>query len=382
MDYNTEYMQRALELAKEAYNLGEVPVGAVVVCKTNGKIVGEGYNLRESAKNALAHAEIIAINNACKTLGGWRLVDCSIYVTLEPCPMCCGAIINARIDDVIFGASDAKSGSVLSVTEMFSLPYNWKPNFISGVLESQASQLLSEFFKELRQRKKIMIIFGIDTSGKTASVAIYDSQTQTFLGQTSIYAKTTHSQLLMPLCSDLLDKVGLSISQIDLFAAANGPGSYTGLRIGVSAIKALSYGLSKPCTGVSTLEAEAYCHKSGGGVICSVITARADLIYTAAYKLLGCKLTEIIPQQLMKISDLKKNLLKFKDNVFFCGDAADEVSFECAKNFENVYKNTVSRACGVCEAAAYKTEEDSYELEVNYLQKVKAEKDLEKIQNK
>ncbi|MBQ1464325.1 MAG: nucleoside deaminase, partial [Ruminococcus sp.] len=94
-----EFMRRAMELAAQAADIGEVPVGAVVVKKSTGQIVGEGYNRRETGKNALAHAEIIAIDQACRTLGGWRLPDCAIYVTLEPCPMCCGAIINARIDD-------------------------------------------------------------------------------------------------------------------------------------------------------------------------------------------------------------------------------------------------------------------------------------------
>lgn len=147
------YMEKALELAKKAYELGEVPVGAVVVKNSSGEIVGEGYNLRETAKNALAHAEIMAINDACRRLGGWRLPDCSIYVTLEPCPMCCGAIINARIDNVIFGAKDCKSGSAVSVQQMFELSYNWKPKVISGVLEAECSGILSEFFTELRRKK-------------------------------------------------------------------------------------------------------------------------------------------------------------------------------------------------------------------------------------
>lgn len=146
------YMEKALELAKIAYSLGEVPVGAVVVRKSDGEIVGEGYNLRESSKNALAHAEIIAINDACRRLGGWRLPNCSIYVTLEPCPMCCGAIINARIDDVFYGASDQKSGSAQSVQQMFELPYNWKPHLFAGDMADDCSALLSQFFRELRRR--------------------------------------------------------------------------------------------------------------------------------------------------------------------------------------------------------------------------------------
>ena len=149
-----DYMKRALELAQEAFEDGEVPVGAVVVKKTTGEIVGEGRNRRESEKNALAHAELSAINEACRKLSGWRLPDCAIYVTLEPCPMCSGAIINSRIDDVYFGAYDMKSGSVESVQQMFNLPYNHKPNVYGGICEQECSEKLSEFFKYLRQKRK------------------------------------------------------------------------------------------------------------------------------------------------------------------------------------------------------------------------------------
>lgn len=148
-----KYMSRALELAREAFDEGEVPVGAVVVKKTTGEIVGEGRNMREKAKNALAHAEIMAIDEACRTLGGWRLPECDIYVTLEPCPMCCGAIINSRIDNVIFGAYDVKSGSAVSVQKMFELPYNYRPEVTGGVMEEECSAILSEFFRQLREKK-------------------------------------------------------------------------------------------------------------------------------------------------------------------------------------------------------------------------------------
>jgi tRNA(adenine34) deaminase len=148
-----KYMSRALELAREAFDEGEVPVGAVVVKKTTGEIVGEGRNMREKAKNALAHAEIMAIDEACRTLGGWRLPECAIYVTLEPCPMCCGAIINSRIDNVIFGAYDVKSGSAVSVQKMFELPYNYRPEVTGGVMEEECSAILSEFFRQLREKK-------------------------------------------------------------------------------------------------------------------------------------------------------------------------------------------------------------------------------------
>lgn len=147
-------MKRAIELAELAASNGEVPVGAVVVKKTTGEIVGEGRNMREGSRNALAHAEIIAIDMACRTLGGWRLPDCAIYITLEPCPMCCGAIINARIDEVIFGAYDVKSGSAVSVQKIFELPYNYRPEVVGGVMEKDCADVLSLFFRQLREKKK------------------------------------------------------------------------------------------------------------------------------------------------------------------------------------------------------------------------------------
>ena len=124
-------MKRAIELAELSESQGEVPVGAVVV--KDNVIVGEGRNRRETGKNALYHAEIEAIDNACKALGGWRLWQCVMYVTLEPCPMCAGAIINSRIKKVTFGAYDKKAGSFGSVTDFNSLPYNHKPQIEGGV---------------------------------------------------------------------------------------------------------------------------------------------------------------------------------------------------------------------------------------------------------
>ena len=148
------YMQIALELARQAYEINEVPVGAIVVKKSTGKIIGKGYNRREIDKNPLAHAEIAAIKQAAETLGGWRLLDCDIYVTLEPCPMCCGAIINSRIERVIFGAFDSKSGSVESIINMSDLPFNHKPKIVSGIMQKECSEILSDFFTELRKRLK------------------------------------------------------------------------------------------------------------------------------------------------------------------------------------------------------------------------------------
>lgn len=150
------YMRRAIALAMQAAALGEVPVGAVIVQKRTGKIVGEGYNRRETDRHALAHAEISAINAACRTLGGWRLPDCVLYVTLEPCPMCSGAVIQSRIDEVYFGAYDPKSGAVCSVEQMFDLPYNYHPRATGGILSEECAGLLRCFFKELRERRRAM----------------------------------------------------------------------------------------------------------------------------------------------------------------------------------------------------------------------------------
>lgn len=147
-------MERALELAKYAASLGEVPVGAVIVHNPTGNIIGEGWNTREGVKSPLAHAELMAIDNASKRLGGWRIVDSEIYVTLEPCPMCAGAIIQAKLDRVIFGAYDEKSGSVSSVQKMFAFTYNHKPEVTEGFMEAECKALLREFFRSLRSRKK------------------------------------------------------------------------------------------------------------------------------------------------------------------------------------------------------------------------------------
>lgn len=147
-----QFMQKALELAKISAEEGEVPVGAIIV--RGDEIVGTGRNRREYGKNALYHAEIEAIDNACKTLGGWRLWECDMYVTLEPCPMCAGAIINSRIKTVYYGASDLKAGSFGSVVDFNSLPYNHKPEIVSGVMQDEARKMLSDFFKGLREKKK------------------------------------------------------------------------------------------------------------------------------------------------------------------------------------------------------------------------------------
>ena len=145
-----DFMKLALELAKEAADDGEVPVGAVIV--RNGEVVSTGRNRREKSKNALLHAEIEAIDSACKKLGGWRLWNCEIYVTLEPCPMCAGAILNAHIPKVFFGAYDFKNGSCGTITNLFEMPYNFKPELEGGIMQEECAAVLKEFFKNLRNR--------------------------------------------------------------------------------------------------------------------------------------------------------------------------------------------------------------------------------------
>lgn len=142
------YMQEALALARQAFDEGEVPVGCVIVC--DGTIVGRGRNRREGDKSALAHAELEAIGEACRTLGGWRLWKCTLYVTLEPCPMCAGAIVNARIPRVVYGASDKKCGAVRSVCTLFDMAFNHHPQVECGILEEECGRLLTEFFQKLR----------------------------------------------------------------------------------------------------------------------------------------------------------------------------------------------------------------------------------------
>jgi tRNA(adenine34) deaminase len=149
-DAHSGYMRAALKYARRAAKLGEVPVGCVIV--RNGEIVSYGYNRRERDKNALRHAEIIAVDRACRRLGGWRLWECEMYVTLEPCPMCAGAILNARIRTVYYGASDPKAGALGSVFNLFELPLNHRPEIVRGVLENECSTLIKEFFIKLRNK--------------------------------------------------------------------------------------------------------------------------------------------------------------------------------------------------------------------------------------
>lgn len=147
---DVEYMREAMREAELAASEGEVPVGAVIV--RDGRIIGRGRNARESGKNALAHAELIAINEACRELGGWRLMGCKLYVTMEPCPMCAGAIVNARIPEVVCAVKDAKAGAFGSVIDLNTYPLNHKTAVSYGVCERESLKLVTDFFTDLRKK--------------------------------------------------------------------------------------------------------------------------------------------------------------------------------------------------------------------------------------
>lgn len=147
-----QLMRLAIKQAEQAAAEGEVPVGALIVQK--GEVISLGRNRRELGRNALYHAEIKAIDRACKKLGGWRLPHCELFVTLEPCPMCAGAIINSRIERVVFGAFDQKAGSFGTLVNLAELPYNHRPQIVGGFLEGECAGLLTDFFKALRKNKE------------------------------------------------------------------------------------------------------------------------------------------------------------------------------------------------------------------------------------
>lgn len=154
MEAKEKYMRQAMKLARKAAELGEVPIGCVI--EYQGKIIGRGYNRRKTDKNTLAHAEIIAIRKACKNMGDWRLEDCTLYVTLEPCQMCAGAIVQARVKKVVIGCMNPKAGcagSILNVLQMEE--FNHQVEIERGVLEGECSAMLTEFFKSLRKKLKI-----------------------------------------------------------------------------------------------------------------------------------------------------------------------------------------------------------------------------------
>lgn len=152
LNIDQEFMKLAIKEARVAAGEGEVPVGAIITL--GDEVISLGRNRREKGKNALYHAEMEAIDRACRKLGGWRLCRCDMYVTLEPCPMCTGAIINSRIKRLVFGAYDERGGACGSVLDLTSFPFNHKPEIVGGVLLEECSSLLRDFFRELRANKK------------------------------------------------------------------------------------------------------------------------------------------------------------------------------------------------------------------------------------
>ena len=146
-----KYMKEAIRQAHKAWKLGEVPIGCVIV--RDGRIIARGYNRRNTDKNTLAHAELQAIRRASRIAGDWRLEDCELYVTLEPCPMCAGAIINSRLRRVVYGAADPKAGCCGSVTDLFAMPFNHRPAVERGLRAAEASALLEAFFVRLRAER-------------------------------------------------------------------------------------------------------------------------------------------------------------------------------------------------------------------------------------
>ena len=151
-EQDREYMSLCLALAKEAAERDEVPVGALIV--QNGRVIASASNTREGSKCATHHAEILAIEEACRTLGGWRLPNCTLYVTLEPCPMCAGAIVNARIDRVVYGAPDPKGGALGSLINLAEVPLNHKPRVERGVMEAECAEVLTAYFRRKRKARE------------------------------------------------------------------------------------------------------------------------------------------------------------------------------------------------------------------------------------
>ena len=151
MNNDELYMKEALDLAKRAEEMDEVPVGAVIV--RDGEIIARAYNRRQTDKCATAHAEILAIEEACRTLGGWRLPGAVMYVTLEPCPMCAGAAVNARVERVVYGASDIRFGALGSLLDLSSFPLNHRPEVTAGVMAEECRTILSEYFRRKRKKK-------------------------------------------------------------------------------------------------------------------------------------------------------------------------------------------------------------------------------------
>lgn len=219
-----------------------------------------------------------------------------------------------------------------------------------------------------------MIMLGIDTSGKTASAAVCTENA--VLAQTTVYTKLTHSQVILPICKDVLKSAGLTLSDVDVIAAAAGPGSYTGLRIGIAAVKAMCFALDKPCIGISTLEALAYNVSLHKGVICAVMAARLDLVYCAVFRSDGRNITRLSEDEILPTDELIKRLEAFNEDVVTVGDAAEKLAGERFMTAPPHLK--LQLASSLCAAGFTKKPYSPDSLEAAYMEITKAEKDLNK----
>lgn len=228
-----------------------------------------------------------------------------------------------------------------------------------------------------------LLTLGIDTSGKTASAALFDADNEVFLAGTSLYTQKTHSQVIMPIVKDILAQTGKTVGDIDLIAVADGPGSYTGLRIGVAAVKAMGFALDCKCCGVSTLEALAYNNIAHKGTICSIMKARGELVYTCSYKSDGYGLEPLCDEQIIPRDQLAEFLAFNGTEALLCGDGAADffTAYRSPMFIIAPPQGRLQNAYGVCLGAMSKQPVTADELEVSYLQKVKAEKDLQDKMN-
>lgn len=218
-----------------------------------------------------------------------------------------------------------------------------------------------------------MTLLGIDTSGKTASVALCTEDK--VLAQTTVYTSLTHSQVILPICNDVLKNAGVELSDVDGIAVAMGPGSYTGLRIGISAVKAMSFAQNKPCIGISTLEGLANNVSLHRGIICAVMAARLDLVYCALFESDGCKVKRLTDDEIVALEELKAKLEKYDGSIAVVGDAADKLNGN--KFIIAPPHLKLQLATGLCAAAFDKELGTPDKLDAAYLQITKAEKDLQ-----
>ncbi len=218
-----------------------------------------------------------------------------------------------------------------------------------------------------------MTLLGIDTSGKTASVALCTEDK--VLAQTTVYTSLTHSQVILPICNDVLKNAGMELSDVDGIAVAMGPGSYTGLRIGISAVKAICFAQNKACVGISTLEGLANNVSLHKGVICAIMSARLDLVYCALFESDGCKVKRLNNDEILALDDLKSKLEQYEGTIAVVGDAADKLDGDRFIVAPPHLK--LQLATGLCSAAFDKEMDTPDKLDAAYLQITKAEKDLQ-----